>query len=100
MQFKQTVVRLLFLFVPFATFSQTTYLPQDARENHFIERMEIKAQTDSVLNFSKDKPFSRKQYITALTHLNPELYANPVDAYNYRIAMLNNLEWADGNRTE
>lgn len=100
MQFKQTVVRLLFLFVPFATFSQTTYLPQDARENHFIERMEIKAQTDSVLNFSKDKPFSRKQYITALTHLNPELYANPVDAYNYRNAMLNNLEWADGNRTE
>jgi len=61
MQFKQTLVRLFFLLTPFTVFSQvTTYLPQDARENVYLERLEIKAQTDSVLNFSKTKPFSRK----------------------------------------
>lgn len=61
MQFKQTLVRLFFLLTPFTAFSQaTTYLPQDARENIYLERLEIKTQTDSVLNFSKIKPFNRR----------------------------------------
>src|SRR5689334_4601208 len=78
MQYKQTLVRLcpkplkglfkfslLFLFFsPFVGLSQaTTYLPQDARENIYLERLEIKTQTDSVLNFSKTKPFSRKYVV-------------------------------------
>ena len=51
MQYKQTLVRLFFLLLPFAALSQTTYLPQDARENVLLERLEIKAQKDSVLYF-------------------------------------------------
>lgn len=66
MQFKQTLVRLFFLLLPFAAFSQTTYLQQDARENVLLDRMEIKAQKDSVLNFSKTKPFSRRTVISRL----------------------------------
>ena len=66
MQFKETLVRLLFLLLPVAAFSQTTYLPQDARENILLERLEIKLQKDSVLNFSKNKPFSRKQVVSSL----------------------------------
>jgi hypothetical protein len=66
MQFKQTLVRLLFLLLPITAFTQTTYLPQDARENILLERLEIKLQKDSLLNFSKNKPFSRKQYIPVL----------------------------------
>jgi hypothetical protein len=63
MQFKQTTVQLFFLLVSFSAFSQTTYFPEGARENILLERLEIKAQKDSVLNFSKIKPFSRKHYI-------------------------------------
>ena len=69
MQFKQTLVRLLFLLFPVAAFSQTTYLPQDARENILLERLEIKGQKDSVLNFSKTKPFSRKQIMPVIEGL-------------------------------
>ena len=61
MQFKQTLVRLLLL--PCFSFAQTTYLPQGDKANILIERLEIKAGKDSVLNFSKTKPFSRKQVI-------------------------------------
>jgi len=69
MQFKQTLVRLFFLLTPFTVFSQaTTYLPQDARENVLLERLEIKRQKDSVLNFSKTKPFSRKSVISSLDY--------------------------------
>ncbi|MBO9684202.1 MAG: hypothetical protein J7502_16300 [Flavisolibacter sp.] len=61
------IILLVFLILPILAFSQvTTYLPQDARENVLLERLEIKAQTDSILNFSKNKPFSRRQVINAL----------------------------------
>src|SRR5438067_11710121 len=66
MQNKQTLLSLFVLFVSIASFSQTTYLPQNAEENILLERLEIKAGTDSVLNFSKTKPFSRKQFIPVI----------------------------------
>jgi hypothetical protein len=69
MQYKQTLVRLLCLILPIGAFSQTTYLQQGARENLLLERMEIKLGTDSVFNFSKNKPFSRRQMIPGLDSL-------------------------------
>lgn len=67
MQYKQSAVVLLLLFCSVISFSQTTtYLPQDARENYLLERLEIKAGRDSVLNFSKTKPFSRRQFIPVI----------------------------------
>jgi hypothetical protein len=50
----------LFFFIPFAALSQTTYLPFGDKQYILLERLEIKAQKDSILNFSKTKPFSRK----------------------------------------
>lgn len=119
MQFKQTLVRLFFLLIPFAAFSQaTTYLPQDAKENILLERLEIKAQTDSILNFSKLKPFSRKQVIPVIqafysangkielpysnqSYSAPDLqkliaeqnFSN-IDLFNAREALTNNPEWS------
>jgi len=93
MQFKQTLVRLIFLLTPFAAFSQTTYLPEGARENVLLERLEIKAQTDSILNFSKIKPFSRKEYIGHLAQFDTSSLTK-VDQYNYNIALINNPEWS------
>lgn len=94
MQFKQTLIKLLILFVPFAAKSQTTYLPLGAKENILLERMEIKAGTDSVLNFSKTKPYSRKHFIPRLELLDTIAAQSKVDAYNLYTAMASNVEWA------
>ena len=86
---------LLFSFLfPAAAYSQTTYLPQDARENVLIERMEIKAVTDSVLNFSKTKPYSRAQFIPALQKVATGMPLSKVDAYNLYMAQASNIEYA------
>lgn len=99
MQFKQTLVRLSFLLIPSLSFSQTTYLPQGAQENILLERLEIKAQTDSVLNFSKARPFSRRQFIPHIGRLDTASLS-PVDRYNLHTAMLGNIEWATGDRAQ
>ncbi|RYZ28595.1 MAG: hypothetical protein EOO10_09025 [Chitinophagaceae bacterium] len=94
MQYKQTLIRLLLLLLPAAASSQTTYLPQGARENVLLERMEIKAGTDSVLNFSKTKPFSRTQFIPALQNVAAAMQLSKVDAYNLYLAQASNIEFA------
>lgn len=110
MQFKQTCVRpypksrhpfltlllLLLAYFPLQVFSQTTYLPEGARENVLLERMEIRAQTDSILNFSKTKPFSRKHLMETLwpRPLPSNAYSSdPVTRYNEERAISNNLEY-------
>jgi len=101
MQFKQTAAALfLLLFLNFfkTAYTQTTYLPQGAKENVLLERMEIKLGTDSVLNFSKTKPWSRKQAIGHLSRLDSALPLSKTDRYNFYSALVNNLEWAYGNR--
>ena len=100
MQFKQSLVLVSFLSLSLTVLSQTTYLPQDAKENTLLERLEIKAGTDTILNFSKNKPFSRKQYISHLGRLVSIANLTKVDAYNYRTAMMSNLEWATGDREQ
>ncbi|HEU0110679.1 MAG TPA: hypothetical protein VFQ73_07370, partial [Flavisolibacter sp.] len=100
MQFKQTLVRLFFLLIPFAASSQTTYLPQGAKETILIERLEIKAGTDSILNFSKARPFSRRQYIPHINQLDSIVSLSKVDQYNLFTANLSNLEWATGSRED
>lgn len=100
MQFKQTLVRLTFLLSPLSLFSQTTYFNEDAKENVLIERLEIKAQTDSVLNFSKNKPFSRKLIVPHIARMDPRLYSSATDLYNLYSLMADNLEWAQGERKD
>lgn len=126
MQFKQyrrplkksmKIILLIFLVLPFVASSQTTYLPQDARENILLERLEIKAQTDSILNFSKLKPFSRRQVIPVLQafysgnarvalpysdisysdsdveKLIGKKFSSNIDLFNAREALMNSPEW-------
>lgn len=124
MQFKQShpkplkalLKTLIFFLFPFVSLSQTTYLPQDARENVLLERLEIKAQIDSILNFSKNKPFSRKQFISLLDKYNALLpgtsiagkdtiritgegripfEGSRVDLYNLKLALIKNSEWSN-----
>lgn len=95
MQFKQTLVRLALILLPFSAFSQTTYLPQGDKANILLERMEIKSRTDSFFNFSKTKPFSRKHTVGAVNHYMEQFgkSVSKVDAYNAQRIMINNLEY-------
>ncbi|MGE5520701.1 MAG: hypothetical protein ACM3VS_12290, partial [Candidatus Dadabacteria bacterium] len=96
MQFKETIVRLLLLVVPFSVHSQTTYIPIQAKENILIDRLEIKAQTDSILNFSKTRPYSRMLFIPEIQQIDSTVSLSRVDEYNLRNAVLNNIEYANG----
>src|SRR5450432_562589 len=77
----QAFLLLAFLF-PFIASSQTTYFPQDDKANILIERMEILNKTDSVLNFSKTKPFSRQSVMERVLSGKPGFTLSKVDAYN------------------
>lgn len=98
MQFKQTAITLLFVTLFCTAKTQTTFLQQGAKENILIERMEVKRTTDSVLNFSKTKPFSRRQFIGRLDQLD-ETQLSAVDRFNLFSARVNNLEWVAGGDT-
>ncbi len=95
MQFKQTLVRLAFILFPATLFSQTTYLPPGDKANLLMERLEIKSRTDSFFNFSKTKPYSRRQVMNALKHYSQQngSQLSKVDAYNIQRLNLNNLEY-------
>jgi hypothetical protein len=96
MQMIKTVAAGLFFLFPVAAAAQTTYLQQGAKETILLERLEIKKQKDSVLNFSKIRPFGRKTtaaigeaaYNTELASL------SAVDRYNRQSLLMQNAEWA------
>ncbi len=104
MQFKKTLVRLVLFLFPLTGFSQSTYLPQGDKQNVLLERMEIKAGTDSVLNFSKTKYFNRSKYVIngVKSYLQKvdESSLSKVDAYNLRSLYLNNMEWLTDEQRE
>lgn len=97
MQFIKTLVRLLVFLCPFVAAAQSTYLPQGDKQSVLLERLEIKAQSDSVLNFSKIKPFNRGKYVIngvksyLENHVAEEL--SKTDQYNLRSLYMNNTEW-------
>ncbi|MBN8785405.1 MAG: hypothetical protein ABS85_15410 [Sphingobacteriales bacterium SCN 48-20] len=103
MQFKQTLVRLAFILLPSFGYAQTTYLPQGDKQNILLERLEIKAGRDSVLNFSKTRPYSRNKYVingvnNFLKHDSAGL--SRVDQYNVQGIYRNNLEWLTPEQRE
>ena len=85
------------LLFPLPAFSQTTYFTQGAKENLLLDRLEIKMHTDSILNFSKTRPFSRKQYIPQLSRIDSASRLSSIDQYNLYTANLGNLEWVAGD---
>ena len=117
MQYKQTLVRLcarpslrvlnffawLFFLFPVIASSQSTYLPQGDKQNILLERLEIKAGKDSILNFSKIKPFNRKYIFNAVRNLgagggtswyeSSSGSLSKVDRYNLQSLVKNNIEY-------
>jgi hypothetical protein len=96
MQFKKTLVRLLLILFPLAGTAQTTYFPLGDKAYTLIERLEIKRKTDSSMNFSKTKPYSRQAVMNSIEQWNSgdtSMKLSKVDQYNLERLRMNNLEY-------
>lgn len=96
----------LFVFIcPFFAMAQSTYLPQGDKGYHFVDRLEIKQQTNTDLNFSTLKPYNRKyivqqaEFLDSVSKLPPDsagmvhLKLTAIDEYNLHGLLMNNAEW-------
>ena len=118
MQIIKSFFKLLVFVCPLSALAQTTYLSQGAKEYHFTDRLEIKQQTNTDLNFSTLRPFSRKAIIKQAEFLDSarmgykdsmgvdryrewsDLNLSAVDEYNLRSLYMNNSEWVTGPRED
>ncbi|MBS1754652.1 MAG: hypothetical protein R2765_05440 [Ferruginibacter sp.] len=115
MQFIKSLTKLLLFICPSFATGQSTYLNSGSKEIHFVDRMEIKQQKNTDLNFSSVRPFNRK-YITEQTEFidsarlgftdatGMDKYQDwnsqdltPIDEYNLNSFLMNNTEWVTGS---
>src|SRR5579871_5083186 len=107
-QFIKTHARhLIILLFPYFGLAQSSFLPQESKSDHFLDRMEILLQTNPDLNVTTVKPMSRKLAVQiadisdSLHHLYPYDYfyrLSKIDQYNLRDLLMNNIEWYNGNK--
>jgi hypothetical protein len=110
MQFIKTRVRhLIILLFPYLGFAQSSFLPQESKSDHFLDRMEILLQTNPDLNVTTVKPMSRKLAVEiadisdSLHHKYPYDYfyrLSKIDQYNLHELLMNNIEWFHGNKND
>jgi hypothetical protein len=101
MQNSKSLLVIILAFLPIAIFSQTTYVPLWAKDNLFLNRLEIKAQTNNDLNLSTVKPYMRKAYVAVADSFRTMLLngSNPakltkIDQYNLNRFQANNKEYS------
>lgn len=98
MQFNQKrSLLVVFAFCGFlsATFGQSSFLPQGSRNHTILERLEIMAQKDSVLNFSKNRYLSRRYAAGAPARFQEHIgmrALSATDQYNLVALYQDNLE--------
>ena len=98
--------------------AQSTFLNQGDKSTRFIERLEIKQQRNTNLNFSTVKPFSRRDIVKEVEFLDSarmgytdstgvdkfaewtDLDLSAVDEYNMRSLLMNNSEWVTSARDD
>ena len=100
MQNIKRVITLLVFFYPISIFAQTTYLPEGSKEYHIIDRLEIKQGQNTELNYSTQKPYSRRSVVEEAQYIDsankqPDSKTNltPVDEYNLHSVLMDNSEW-------
>ena len=111
MQIIKSLLKLFIFIFPVSVAAQSTYLNQGARETHFIDRIEIKQQKNTDLNFSALRPFNRKYIVQEVEFLDSarlgyrdstgvdkykewtDLDLTSVDEYNLQSLLMNNSEW-------
>ena len=96
MQFKQTVLStIILMFFCADIFAQTTYLPLGDPQEIILNRLDIKLKNDSVLKFSKLKPFSREGYATQLAKIynDENNHLSMSDKKDIYSVLQKNIEW-------
>lgn len=98
MQFKKYLPTLAVVLSPLMGWAQTTWLPRGDKQEIILDRLEIKAQKDPLLNLSKTKPYSREFFVPAVrNYLNADsaldAHLTKVDKYYVKSLLANNLEW-------
>ncbi len=115
MQIIKSFIKLFVFICPVAGFAQSTYLNQGSKDYHFIDRLEIKQQTNTDLNFSTLKPYNRRYIVQEASFLDSarfgyldsttgmdkfkewtDLGLTPVDEYNLQSLFMNSSEWYKG----
>ena len=115
MQFIKSFTKLLFFICPAFATAQSTFLTPGSKDIHFVDRMEIKQQKNTHLNFSAVRPFNRKYIVeqtefidsarlgyTDSTGVDKFLDWNSqaltdIDEYNLNSFLMNNSEWVTGS---
>lgn len=119
MQIIKSLFKLAFFVCPAFATAQSTYLYQGSKDAHFVERIEIKQQTNTDLNFSTLRPYNRRYivrqaefldsarlgYADSLTGVDKyrewtDLDLTPVDEYNLQHFLMNNSEWVSVPKNE
>ncbi|MEO5591728.1 MAG: hypothetical protein ABIR15_09505 [Chitinophagaceae bacterium] len=99
MQFKKTTLSWLIFIIPAWSWAQSVNLPQGAKENWLLNRMDIKLMHDSALGFSTTKPYLRKTMVEGIEKYygNDSTLFTPTDIYNMQDALMNSSEWVSGD---
>jgi hypothetical protein len=87
MQIIKSFTKLMFFICPVFATAQSTYLPQDPKDAHFLERIEIKQQNNNILNFSSVRPYNRRDIVNelqAMDSLSGGYTDSTLGIYNYR----------------
>jgi hypothetical protein len=118
MQIIKYFLLLLIYLLPVTVGAQATYLNQGAKEYFLVDRMEIKQQTNTNLNFSNLRPFNRKFIVQQTEFLDSarmgytdsfgrdkykswtNLDLSRIDEYNLRSLLMNNSEWVTTPKTD
>lgn len=119
MQFIKSLFKLLFFICPALATAQSTFLNPGSKDVHFVDRMEIKQQRNTDLNFSAVRPFNRKYiveqvefidsarlgYIDKTTQKDKYVEWNSqgltdLDEYNLTSFLMNNSEWVTGPKKD
>lgn len=119
MQFIKSITKLFIFICPAFTTAQSTFITQGSKEIHFVDRMEIKQQKNTNLNFSALQPFNRKYiveqaefidsarlgYVDSLTGIDKykewdNQSLTSIDEYNLQSFLMNNSEWVTGPRKD
>lgn len=111
MRIIKSLIKLFVCICPVFSAAQSTYLNQGSKEQHFVDRLEIKQQTNTDLNFSTLKPLNRKYIVRQAEFLDSarlgyadstgldkykewtDLNLTPIDEYNLNSLLMNNSEW-------
>ncbi|MFP5041764.1 hypothetical protein [Parasediminibacterium sp. JCM 36343] len=101
MKFARLLPLLAFLLLATVGFSQSDYIMLGSRQYDIIDRLQIELRTDSILNFSDVRPYSRKVITERFEYINQlaaegKITISKADKYNIDLLLKDNFEYTKG----